>query len=398
MAQSTRGVAGVRRWSDCLNLHRPSDRNSNRLLPIGVLRGEGIGPEVMGAAVDVLYLLGAHIGQPIEIFEFGRVDGRSKPMLSAPLPHDLFHFCEDIFKRGGHILQGPMSGRFVYNLRKRFDLFLKISPIRLNYSIPQASTFQNASFDILVTRENSGGVYQGGWDQEIGPSGGRLARHHFSYSEDQISRFLHASARLAKQRRGKLSVIWKEFGLPSISSLWRDCAEEAAKAHAVKLQMIEIDLMAYLLVRKPQDFDVIAAPNLFGDLLSDVGAALLGSRGISFSGNFNEVGNAVYQTNHGAASDIAMMDRANPAGQIFTLAMMLRESFGLDREATAIEEAIRAVWNEGWRTEDVAMPGTRIVGTREMGRRIGERAVKMLKSPERLSGASVGNEAASHTG
>ena len=193
-------------------------------------------------------------------------------------------------------------------------------------------------------------------------------------------------------------MIWKEFGLPSISGLWRDCAEEAAKDHAVKLQMIEIDLMTYLLVRKPQDFDVIAAPNLFGDVLSDLGAVLLGSRGISFSGNFNEVGNAVYQTNHGAASDIAMTDHANPVGQIFTLAMMLRESFGLDREATAIEEAIRAVWNDGWRTEDVAMSGTRIVGTREMGCRIGDRAIKMLKSHERLSGASVGNEAASHTG
>lgn len=130
-------------------------------------------------------------------------------------------------------------------------------------------------------------------------------------------------------------------------------------------------------------------------MLSDLGAVLLGSRGISFSGNFNDAGSAVYQTNHGAARDIANTDRANPAGQIFALAMMLRESFGLYCEATAIEEAVREVWTEGWRTEDVAIPGTQIIGTREMGYRVGKRAVERLKSYKPLTDVSVGNEAAS---
>jgi 3-isopropylmalate dehydrogenase len=113
--------------------------------------------------------------------------------------------------------------------------------------------------------------------------------------------------------------------------------------------------------------------------LADLGAVLLGSRGVSFSGNFTEEGHAVYQTNHGSAYPLAGTDRANPCGQIFSLAMMLRESYGLNREADAIEQAVRDVWHDGWRTEDVAVPRSRIVGTREMGRRVAERAARIME-------------------
>jgi 3-isopropylmalate dehydrogenase len=162
--------------------------------------------------------------------------------------------------------------------------------------------------------------------------------------------------------------------------------------------MVDVDLMAYRLIREPRAFDVIAAPNLFGDVLADLGAALMGSRGVSFSGNFGEGGHAVYQTNHGAAYDLAGTDRANPAGQIFGLAMMLRESFGLCRQAAAIEQAVHSIWREGWRTEDVAIPGALIVGTRDMGCRVAERAAEILDSQERLTGVNVGDEAATHSG
>jgi 3-isopropylmalate dehydrogenase len=123
---------------------------------------------------------------------------------------------------------------------------------------------------------------------------------------------------------------------------------------------------------------------------------LLGSRGVSFSGNYNEDGNAAYQTNHGAAYDLAGTDRANPAGQILSLAMMLRESFGLVQEAAAIQDAIRSVWREGFRTEDVATPGTRIVGTREMGSRIAERAIDILESRVPPTDVGIANEAIAH--
>jgi 3-isopropylmalate dehydrogenase len=208
--------------------------------------------------------------------------------------------------------------------------------------------------------------------------GRRIARHHFDYEESQVRRFLRASARLAKQRRGKMAVVWKESGLPSISALWRACANEAAEEYGVGLQLIGIDLMAYWLLLRAATFDVIATPNLFGDVIADLGAILLGSRGASFSGNYSEDGKSVYQTNHGAGFDLEGSDKANPAGQIFAFSMMLRETFGRYDEADIMEEAVRSVWREGWRTEDVAIPGCRVVGTREMGRRIAGRAEEIM--------------------
>ncbi len=386
------------RWTDCLKLRRAA--RTHEPLLIGVLPGEGVGSEVISAALEQLDAVTAR-AFAIEICEGGFVGREAAQIFGTSLPQNVIQFCEDVFARGGAILHGPAGGRFVYNLRERFDLFLKISPIRIAYGLAEASRLKPEAVrnvDILVTRENSGGIYQGSWEDEDDPSGGRLARHHFSYSEYQVRRFLHASARLAKQRLGDLTVVWKESGLPSISNLWRACAEEAAEVHGVRFQMVDIDLMGYQLVQAPQTFNVIAAPNLFGDVLADLGAVLLGSRGVSFSGNYSETSNAVYQTNHGAAFDLAGTDRANPAGQIFALAMMLRETFGLIREASAIEEAMRLVWRDGWRTEDVAVAGTRIVGTHEMGSRVAERAAEILEARTRLVDTSVGNEAAAHPG
>ncbi|MGE3803552.1 MAG: isocitrate/isopropylmalate family dehydrogenase, partial [Gemmataceae bacterium] len=256
--------------------------------------------------------------------------------------------------------------------RKHFDLYFKVSPLLTIDGVPDASPLRSEvldGVDILVARENTGGLYQGSWDEHES-NVGTVAGHRCTYSERQVSRFLYASARLAKERRGELTVIWKEAGLPSLSRLWRKCAEEVAGAMGVRLRLVDIDLMAYQLVCHPADFDVIAAPNLFGDVLADLGAVLLGSRGVSYSGNYTECGHAVYQTNHGAAYDLAGSDRANPAGQILSAALMLRASFGLESAAAAIEEALRQVWSEGWRTADVARPGCRLIGTQEMGRRV----------------------------
>jgi 3-isopropylmalate dehydrogenase len=143
--------------------------------------------------------------------------------------------------------------------------------------------------------------------------------------------------------------------------------------------MVDIDLLVYCLIQETPRFDVIAAPNLFGDVLADLGAVLLGGRGLSFSGNYNQSGYAVYQTNHGAAYDLAGLDRANPVAQILSLAMMLRESFGLAYQAEVIAEAVRSVWREGWRTADMHTPGTRIVGTQEMSVRIADRAALLVR-------------------
>jgi 3-isopropylmalate dehydrogenase len=143
------------------------------------------------------------------------------------------------------------------------------------------------------------------------------------------------------------------------------------------LQELEIDNAAFQLIQNPRQFDVVVTSNLFGDVLADLGGVLLGSRGMCYGGSFAESGAAVYQTNHGAARELAGTDRANPVGQIMSLAMLLRESFDLNREAGLIEAAIADVWRQGLRTDDLAEAGCRLVGTREMGESVAD-AVRRL--------------------
>jgi hypothetical protein len=151
----------------------------------------------------------------------------------------------------------------------------------------------------------------------------------------------------------------------------------------VDCSFVDIDLMAYRLVDRPQAFDVIAAPNLFGDILGDLAAVMLGARALSFGASYNRRGDGVYQTNHGAAYDIAGMGRANPVGQILSLAMMLRESLGLGLEAWALEEGVRRVWGEGGRTDDLGGA----LGVREMAERVAR--------PQRSCSPPPANETAS---
>jgi 3-isopropylmalate dehydrogenase len=133
------------------------------------------------------------------------------------------------------------------------------------------------------------------------------------------------------------------------------------------------DRAAYELVRLPTQFDVLVTPNMIGDILADVAGVLVTSRGATYSGNYDPEGNAVYQTNHGCAHDLAGTDTANPAGQILSLAMLLRESFGLDSAAARIENALRQAWQAGWRTADVAATGCQVVGTRAMTQQVIDR-------------------------
>lgn len=358
------------RWTDCLPAPNAA-ANPRRGLLVGVVPGEGVGPEVIPAALCVLKAVTDSTGIPLMVRTGGAIGREAEQWHGASLSAEIVAFSDSIFREGGALLCGPGGGRFVYDLRKTFDLFFKISPLRVANGLVESSSLRESvlrDVDILLVRENCGGVYQGVWG-EMPPAG---ARHEFSYQREHVSRFLDPAARLAKSRSGRLTVIWKESGLPSISALWKRCAQEAADRAGVAVQMVDADLFAYRLVQTPRNFDVVAAPNLFGDILGDLGAAFLGARGHSYSGNFSGDGRAVYQTNHGSAHDIAGTLRANPAGQIFSMAMMLRESFGLWREAAVVEAAVRSAWADGWRTADVATPGCRLASTDEMAAAIAE--------------------------
>jgi len=336
---------------------------------VGVLEGEGIGPEVIGVALRALGALEAS-GIPC-------ADVRRGPR--NPGFEEASAFCAETFAAGGAVLCGPFGGRFVYDLRRRFDLFCKLSPLTPSPALRGASRLRPeflAGVDILAVRENTGGVYQGRWGETSTP-GGRVAEHFFCYGETEVRRILAVGARLAASRRRRMAVIVKPGGVPSISQLWCDCAAEAARAAEVELANLDVDYAAYRLVQDARDFDVIVAPNMLGDILIDLGAVLLGSRGASFSGNFSTEGAAVYQTNHGAAKDLAGSGRANPAGQVLSLAMLLRESFGLGDAASLLEAALEDAWARGFRTFDVMTPGASLVGTAEMGDRIAESVTRL---------------------
>jgi len=369
LSVDSKGVRSARRWSDAV-CGRPA--RTGRLV-LGVLPGEGIGPEVVGAALEVLDAVRSAGPAEFEVRTGGAIGRDAELMTGRTLTDDVTEFCERIFGDGGAVLCGPGGGRFVYDLRRRFDLFCKISPLKPVGALCEAGRLKAACVagaDVLIVRENSGGVYQGDWGETLDPQAGRVAEHAFRYTETQVRRLLEVACVLAAGRKGRLAVVVKEGGIPAISALWRDVGGESAARAGIDVSFIDIDLAAYRLVQDPLAFDVIAASNLFGDVLADVGAVLLASRGMSFSGNFSSAGAAVYQTNHGSALDLSGQGRANPIGQIASTAMMLRESFGLAREAAWIEASIEDVLRHGFRTFDVAEPGATIVGTAELGRRI----------------------------
>ena len=336
---------------------------------LGVLPGEGVGPEVIGAALAVLAAL-EQPGTRFELREAGPIGLEAEAHDGRPLSEAVAAFCGEVFSAGGAVLAGPGGGRFVYDLRERFDLFYKLSPLRVVDELADASRLRPEhvrGVDVLVVRENASGFYHGAWEASGNGLGDRRATHRVEVGEHEVRRLLGVAVEQAAARRGSLAVVVKSAGIPAVSDLWQDCALDIAGEVGIECSFLEVDHAAFHLIQRPHDLDVVAAPDLYGDVLADLGGVLLGSRGLTYSGNFSGNGAAVYQTNHGCAHDIAGTDTANPAGQILSLAMLLRSSFGLDREAGLVEDALRAIWAAGWRTSDLAQPGFRLAGTREFG-------------------------------
>lgn len=345
---------------------------------IGVFRGCGIGPSLVDGALEVLQAAGHVLGIEFPIEHGGVIGEDSVDRGGPPLPEEAAAFCAQVFRRSGAILSGPGGGRYVYDLRRRFDLFCKFVPVRPAPELAHAAKVlphQLENVDLLIVRDNIGGVYQGTWSERPAETG-RVAAHSFEYREPEVRRLAETAARAAAGRRGTLHVIVKDGGVPTVTALWRDVGAAAARTYGVRAEFMNVDLAAYELIQHPSRFDVIVAPNLFGDILADVAGVLLSSRGVTFSGNFDSHGHAVYQTNHGCAHDLCGADAANPGGQILSLAMLLRESFALTAAAALIERSLADVWSQGWRTADIAEPGSRILGTRTFVARVVEQVLR----------------------
>jgi 3-isopropylmalate dehydrogenase len=349
---------------------------------IGVLEGTGIGAEVVGSALEVLKAAGQALNLDFEIRRGGLIGEEAIAAQGKWLPESTMEFCAEVFELGGAILSGPGGGRYVYDLRRRFDLFCKFVPVKPWPELARAGRIAPTylmGVDIVIVRDNISGVYQGSWGERVTDKG-RVAEHSFSYSEADVRRIAEVAARAAASRRGGLHVIIKEGGVPTITALWRDVVSGVAKQDGLEANFMNVDLAAYELIHDPARFDVVLAPNLFGDILADICGVLVASRGVTFSGNFDPRGHGVYQTNHGCAHDLAGTDTANPAGQIFSLAMLLRESFGLEEAAGLIERSVARVWGAGWRTADIAEPGCKTIGTKAMTEKIVEQMLRAAES------------------
>lgn len=347
---------------------------------IGLLPGDGIGPEVVGAARRVL--------EEIERHEACRFEIREAPLGESGLSAAMIEFFSETFRDHGAVLCGAKGGRFVYELRAHFDLYCKFVPLCPQVALHGSGVLRpeaTEGVDVLIIRENTGGLYLGDYGFKV-REGERRAYHGFEYSESQVARIIRVAVAAAQRRRGRLCVVTKPGGVPSISALWAEQAGLGANGSGVELRFLEVDTAAYQLLAEARHFDVVVAPNMFGDVLADGATLLLGSRGMSCSANLGDGGRGVYQTGHGAAYDLAGTDRANPIGQIHALALLLRESFGLEHLALQLQSAIEDTLAAGWRTPDIASSGARLAGTQQMAEHIAAAlALRLAPARQRLS-------------
>lgn len=340
---------------------------------IGYFLGEGIGSEIIPPSVELLSTVCERLNVNLELRCGGLIGTPALLASGKALTDQAAGFCSEIFSEGGAILCGPGGGRFVYELRAHFDLHCKFTPIIPCPALQDAGCIKShhlRDIDILAVRENTGGLYFGESSTIKDENGDATVLHRYGYTVSQVKRILKSAFAAARRRRGKICLTAKPDGIPAISQLWRHHAEELSSETGVELSILEIDNAVYQLIANPQAFDVIVSSNMFGDIIADAGALLLGSRGMSYSGNFGTGGKAVYQTAHGAAYDIAGRDIANPVGQFLSVAMMLRESMGSPEGAALILKAINAVLDRGFRTADIAHSESVLVGTKEMSRLI----------------------------
>ena len=268
----------------------------------------------------------------------------------------------------------PEAG--LLGIRKALNLFANVRPAYLYQELKAACPLRDEiigdGFDMVIMRELTGGLYFGERHTDC-VDGVRRAVDTLTYDENEIRRIAKRAFDIAMKRRKKVTSVDKANVLDS-SRLWRAVVEEVAKDYPeVTLEHMLVDNCAMQLVRDPKQFDVILTENMFGDILSDEASMVTGSIGMLSSASLNETKFGLYEPSHGSAPDIAGKDLANPIATILSAAMMLRYSLDLDEAADAIENAVKKVLADGYRTGDIMSEGCTRVGTVQMGDRIAER-------------------------
>ena len=351
---------------------------------IAVIRGDGIGPEIVGETLGVLDAVAVKFGHTFTYKE-ALMGGCAIDAFGVPLPDSSLETCLN----SDSVLLGAVGGpqwdaqpsanrpeRGLLKLREAMGLYTNVRPARmfsdLSAACPLRSDIAAKGIDFVVVRELIGGMYFG--RHTTAEVNGELkAEDICSYSEHEIRRVAHVAFQMARKRRKRVTSIDKANVLDT-SRLWRKTVTAVAEEYPdVELLHMYVDNAAMQIVRDPSQFDVIVTENLFGDILSDEASQITGSIGMIPSSSMGEGTRGMYEPIHGSAPDIAGQDRANPIGTVLAAAMMLRYSFDMDKEADAVEAAVDAVLKEGWRCGDIMQGGGKPVGCREMGRLIRER-------------------------
>ena len=349
---------------------------------IAVIKGDGIGPEIVTEAMKVLDKVAAKFGHKFN-YEQLLMGGCSIDANGVPLTDETIERC----KASDAVLMGSIGGDTtkspwyklpanlrpeagLLKIRKSLGLFANLRPCllfsELASACPLKTEISEKGFDMLIMRELTGGLYFG--ERRTSEVDGVMtAVDTLSYNEKEIRRIAIKAFDVAMKRRKKVTSVDKANVLDS-SRLWRKVVEEVAKDYPeVKLEHMLVDNSAMQLVKDPAQFDVMVTENMFGDILSDEASMITGSIGMLPSASMNETKFGLYEPSGGSAPDIAGQNKANPIATILSAAMMLRYSFGMTEEADAIENAVNKVLDKGLRTADNMSEGCTCLGCTAMG-------------------------------
>ena len=351
---------------------------------IAVIPGDGIGPEVTGEAVKALDAVGRRFDHQFD-YEYVLAGGAAIDQAGECLPQKTI----DVAKSSDAVLLGAVGGpkwdtlpgderpeKALLRLRKELGLFANLRPAimfdELKGACPLKEEKVEGGLDLLEVRELTGGIYFG--ERGIKDTeDGKAAYDVELYSEKEIRRVAEIAFDMAMKRNKKVTSVDKANVLES-SRLWRKTvAEVAEKYPEVTLENFYVDNAAMQLVYNPKQFDVLVTSNIFGDILSDEASMITGSIGMLPSASLAEGAFGMYEPVHGSAPDIAGSGKANPMAAILSAAMMLRYTFGLLEEANAVENAVKKVLKEGYRTPDIMTEGKKLSDTAQIGTLIAER-------------------------
>lgn len=356
---------------------------------IAVIRGDGIGPEIINEALKVLDIIAKKFNHEF-IYNDVYMGGCAIDKFGEPLPEISLKACIE----ADAVLLGAVGGpkwdaqspenrpeKGLLKLRNALGVYANIRPAKIFDALKSASPLKEdivlKGIDFIIVRELTGGIYFG---EHFISDKRDLARDVMSYSEDEIKRIAKIAFDMARSRNKKVTSVDKANVLAT-SRIWREIVNDVYKDDKYKdinLNHMYVDNAAMQIVKDPSQFDVILTENMFGDILSDEASQITGSIGMIPSaslGGDNKPG--LYEPIHGSAPDIAGQDKANPIGTILAAAMMLRYSFKMNEEAELIEKAVNKILAEGWRAGDIfdakLDDKNKLVGCKDMGKLIGER-------------------------